>query len=205
MSTNLRQSFRLKLCVTLFCVSIVTFLIIFAMSGYLSYLEEKSDVNDLVNAKLDYAIRSLDEELTVTETATVNLSGVLTSPLVTQRPDSIMSLFRHFLQDNPHVQGVAMGYEPGVVNNDPRGCAPYVMRENNKFTQHNLALIKDYRNADWYKTTKECGKPYWSEPFVETNGTIIISYCLPIQRGGSTIGVLAVDLAHIAVNNHVTF
>jgi serine/threonine protein kinase len=54
-----------------------------------------------------------------------------------------------------------------------------------------------YLERDWYKIPKETGKPRWSEPFVgeRANDTPMLTYSVPIRRGGQFIGVVIADLS----------
>jgi hypothetical protein len=54
-----------------------------------------------------------------------------------------------------------------------------------------------YVDRDWYKTTKKTCRPSWSEPFVgqRANDTPLLTYSVPVQRGGDFIGVVIADLS----------
>jgi len=195
MTTNPRQSFKLKLCLWILGVSVLAFAAIFYACLHFVKIEVRNDLDAVVNAKLDYVLRAIDEGLTNTEVSAQNLESISKSPLITHRRDSLFALCQHFLYANPHIQGVAVGYEPGVVVGHEEGFAPYIMRTKSGFIKKDLAENKDYRTSDWYKTTKEKGKPYWSKAFIESNGTMVTSYCVPLRNvKGDIYAVLALDL-----------
>lgn len=195
MTVNPRQSFKLKLCVGVFSVAFLTFAMVFAACIYFVRKEVRADLDALVDAKLDYALRALDEGLTTTQVSAENLEGLSHSPFIEHSYDSIFSLCEHFLLANPRIQGVAIGYEPNVIIGHESGFSPYIMRSDSGFIRRDLALTKDYRNSNWYKVAHDTGKPYWSKPFLESNGTLITSYNIPVKNSqGEVYAVMAVDL-----------
>jgi hypothetical protein len=54
-----------------------------------------------------------------------------------------------------------------------------------------------YVDREWYKTPKETGRPSWSEPFVgqRANDTPLLTFSVPVERGGRFIGVVIADLS----------
>lgn len=54
-----------------------------------------------------------------------------------------------------------------------------------------------YVDREWYKLPKKTGRPSWSEPFVgqRANETPMLTYSVPVQRGGEFVGVVIADLS----------
>lgn len=196
MTVKPRESFKLKLCLWVVGISVVTFAAVIAACLYFVKKEVRSDLDAVVNAKLDYALRALDEGLTTTQVSAENFVSISRSPLVANRRDSIYSLMQHFLIANPRIQGVAVGYEPGVVKGHEDGFAPYVMRTANGFICRDVSDIKEYRKAEWYSKAKETGKSHWTKPFYESNDSVIITaYTTPLTDAeGKVYAVAAIDL-----------
>lgn len=196
MTVNPRESFKLKLCLWILGISAVTFAAVFAACIYFVKQEVRSDLDAVVNSKLDYALRALDEGLTTTQVSAENLVSISRSPLIQHRRDSIYSLIEHFLDANPRIQGVAVGYEKGVVAGHEDGFAPYVMRTANGFIRRDLSEIRDYQNAEWFTVAKNSGKPHWTDPFIEAiEQTVITAYTVPLtDKNGKFYAVLALDL-----------
>lgn len=196
MTVKPRESFKLKLCLWVVGISVVTFAAVVAACLYFVKKEVRSDLDAVVNAKLDYALRALDEGLTTTQVSAENFVSISRSPLVANRRDSIYSLMQHFLIANPRIQGVAVGYEPGVVKGHEDGFAPYVMRTANGFICRDVSEIKEYRKAEWYSKAKETGKSHWTKPFYESNDSVIITaYTTPLTDAeGKVYAVAAIDL-----------
>ena len=195
MTAKPRESFKLKLCLWILGISLATFASVFAACIYFVRIEVKDDLDAVANAKLDYAIRALDEGLTNTEVSADNLYGICNSPLINNSRDSIYSLFKHFLEVNPRIQGVCIGYESETGKRTEQGFCPYLMRSGDGYIYRDLAKIKKYREKEWYKTAHDTGKPSWSKPFIESNGTIITSYTMPMRNAnGKVYAIMAVDL-----------
>lgn len=196
MTVKPRESFKLKLCLWVVGISTVVFAAVVAACLYFVRIEVRNDLDAVVNAKLDYALRALDEGLSTTKVSSENFVSISRSPLVAHRRDSIYTLMQHFLDANPRIQGVAVGYEPGVVKGHEEGFAPYVMRTHDGYKCRDVAEVKDYRNAEWYKMAKDTGKSRWTKPFYESNDSIIITaYTTPLTDAqGKIYAVAAIDL-----------
>lgn len=196
MTVKHRESFKLKLCLWVVGISTVAFAAVFAVCIHFVREEVLGDLDAVVNSKLDYALRALDEGLSTTEVSSDNLVSISKSPLIAHRRDSIYTLMQHFLDANPRIQGVAVGYEEGVVKGHEDGFAPYVMRSADGYICRDVAEIKDYRKAEWFAEARKTGKSHWTKPFVESNGqTVITAYTTPLtDASGKTYAVLALDL-----------
>ncbi len=100
----------------------------------------------------------------------------------------------NFLQDilmqNPQVHSICVadrvyeGKEPIIL---------YTMRH--RFLSREIRGT-DYRFQDWFQIPHITQKPYWTEPWVDTEGKgeMIISYCLPIFEKGVNTGLLRFDI-----------
>jgi len=195
MNISPRKSFKVKLCMWILSVSLFTFLLIFSACVYFSLIEVRESVSKTVTSKLECAVRALDEGLNATQVSSSNLISILMSPLVDIDDQTIYESCQYFLDANPHIQGVCLGFEPNVVDNHPNGFSPYVMRRGDAFITRDLSVEKDYRSSDWYKTPFDAWSPTWSRPFRESNGTIITSYNVPLENyEGKRLGIAAVDL-----------
>jgi len=117
-------------------------------------------------------------------------------PHISNKRDSIMALIEFFLESNPHVQGVSVGFEPQLTTSPERGYCPYVMRmPDGSYRRVDAALERDYYNYPWYKDTKELQKQNWSKPMRELNGTVTSGYSVPLyDASGKFYGVLLVDI-----------
>lgn len=146
------------------------------------------------NLELDKAQLSIDEELSSLEVAGQNIYSLWPENRNAGKAE-VITAFHNFLNANPNVQGVAVGMEPEEYPEYPKGFSPYVLKIDGGFRETMLSDTRKYREADWYKKTKDTNRPRWSNPFREVNGSVIVSYCIPLHNAsGKFVGVLAVDL-----------
>lgn len=112
--------------------------------------------------------------------------------------EQLYIILEKFVKANPHLWGAAIGFEPFVYPEyGEKGVAPFLRHTNDTLYERlDLPTMEnDYRNDDWYKTTKELGKPRWCLPFVDVKGEVISCFCIPIYlEDGSFFGAIAVDM-----------
>lgn len=195
MTVNPRQSFKLKLCISIFAVATLTFVMVVTACIYFVRQEVRADLDALVDSKLDYALRALDEGLVTTEVSAKNLESILESPLMAYHQDSIFALCENFLRANPRIDGVAIGYEPNTVKEHESGFFPYIGKHDNRYIRNDLSKTQNYLEASWYKEALDRGKAYWSRPYKHSNGAIMTSYNIPLRNDKNVVyAVLSVDL-----------
>jgi len=194
MTVNPRQSFKLKLCISILISSLIAFALIFSATFYFTGKEIRSNVESIVSSKLILATRALDDKLSSIEIASDNLIGMLNSPYVKYNIRTASHVARTYLEANHHVQGVCMGYPDATEFGHPGPWCPYVMRKDGEYIRRDLAAVKDFMESEWFKTPAETGKPSWSKPFRESNGTVIASFNKPVyDEDGNLLCVVAVD------------
>ncbi len=191
-----KHSFRTTLSLWVLGITIAIIGITFAACTYFAARNAQRDVHVIANAQIDNAIGLLDSELAKAEVTASNFAPQSQLEAVGFQPDSVYAFFERFLENNPHLFGVAIGYEPNYVPGHPDGFAPYVLRSDTGFIHYDIFQLKQYRDRPWYRGTLELGHGQWSEAFVESSGKwVITSYCLPLRDShGQAIGVLALDV-----------
>lgn len=112
--------------------------------------------------------------------------------------DKLFEELEAFLNVNPQICGIAVGFEPGITNLEegPYGAACYVTNVSGSNERLPLGEINNYRAKEWYRQAYSTGGPYWSLPFRETSrGKVVTCFSLPIINDSSeVIGVLALDI-----------
>ena len=189
-----KHSLKTHLCLWILGMSVVIFGAIYGACVYFAAKEVKRSVHATVDSKLDYALYALDAGLSSVEISANNFIAAHSIKYNGVQLDEEFAFIEHFLDINPHVIGIAVGYEPKTVGD--KGSAPYVMRGENGYSRLNLAELKDYRSDEWYSITMQQGKSHWAKPFMESNGkNIIMPYCVPMKDAeGHIIGVVALDI-----------
>ena len=187
------RSLKYRLALWVIGVAVLIFAAIFGICLFYAAREVRANFLLTANSKLDYAITTLDEMMVTAEVSAENLIVVNGETLASRKKKSLYRLLEQFLDANPSVQGVVVGYEHDSTST---GFAPYLMRgEEGNYITLDLAATKDYRDSDWYGTTLLEGSPRWSIPFRESNGSCITSYNVPLRDAADSVyAILAVDL-----------
>lgn len=112
--------------------------------------------------------------------------------------EEVFAMLEQFINSNPHICGVAIGFEPFLYTDTKGeyGFAAYVTNVSGKNELLRLGEIHDFHQKEWYKGAKTLDRPYWSHPFRETSqGKVVACFSLPLHGiGNRIIGVLAVDI-----------
>lgn len=113
--------------------------------------------------------------------------------------EEVFQLLEHFLEANPFICGLAMGFEKSEYpdTKGEYGFAAYVTNVSGKSERLKLGEIHDYHQKEWYKQAFSSEKAYWSRPFNETSrGKVVACFSIPLHGyDNKLIGVLALDIA----------
>lgn len=111
---------------------------------------------------------------------------------------TLENLLRAMVSSGPSLFGAAAAFEPFAFDPGRRSFAPYCYREKGALAMKNLgAGSYDYFAWEWYREAKEKGRPHWSEPYFDVGGgnVLMMTYSVPIRRGGRFVGVATADIA----------
>lgn len=117
---------------------------------------------------------------------------------VIPKEEEVFELLEQFINSNPHICGVAVGFESYVYPNTKGqyGFAAYVTNVSGHNERLSLGEIHDFHEKEWYRQASATDKPYWSHPFRETSqGKVVACFSVPLHGfGNRRIGVLALDI-----------
>ena len=143
----------------------------------------------------------IDNTLNEVETATRSMHWTIEKRL--NQPEIMDSLCRQLLRENPHIQGCAIAFEPGVYPQYGTYHEVYAYRSHSDSTQINVTVNngrQPYTREKWYFIPLHHGKPIWIDPYVDEESdetSIITSYGMPLHdKQGQLVGVLS---AHISM------
>ena len=198
------NSFATRISLLTLVATTCVFVVCFGMALWFASAEILSDGHEKANLELDKAMMFVTGEMETVETAGNNFVQALDVD-GHATPESMFAACRNFLNVNPAVHGVAIGFEPGVYPEYRKGFSPYVMRgHDGKFKETMLSDKSDFYSKEWYSQTKKERKRRWSDPFFEVNGNVICSYCIPlVNKQGKFVGVLAVDMSLEDLTEHL--
>lgn len=120
------------------------------------------------------------------------------STYVIPSEEEVFQLLEQFLEANPHICGMAIGFEPFLYpdTKGQYGFAAYVTNVTGEMKRLKLGEIHDFHQKEWYRQAAQTNSPYWSHPFRETSaGKVVSCFSLPLHGlGDRLIGVLALDI-----------
>ncbi len=193
---DFRHSFATKVSLWMLVTTAAVFVISFGTALWFAGASILSDGHHKANLELDKAVLFLTNEMTAVETAGNNLAASWDKDKRVD-PDEVYAICRNFIKHNRHIQGVCIAFSPEVYPEYPKGFAPYfMMTQNGKSIECNLVDRYEIYNLEWYARTVKTRKCWWTNPYKESNGTIISIYCIPIiASNGKVIGVFAIDMS----------
>ena len=113
-------------------------------------------------------------------------------------PDSLASVGRLLVRDNPVIVGSTVALVPGYDRQRPL-LAPYTFRSGDGLVTRSLATeAYDYPSKEWFVKPLERKDGYWSEPYVDVGGgdMLMTTYSLPIlDDEGREAAVLTGDIS----------
>ena len=174
--------------------------------------------NAVKREALEHATQALDNTaervntiITGVEVASANLFWQVTRQL--DHPDSILAYSRVFMENNPHIQGCSVAFEPYYYKKAGRYFSAYTGYDvdDKLFTTVEGSANYEYFYMDWYQLCKLLDRPAWTDPFldvdmdVDDEADMIVSYGIPIKdAAGNYIGTLSTDLSLDWLSNTIS-
>jgi sigma-B regulation protein RsbU (phosphoserine phosphatase) len=143
----------------------------------------EENVGQLAAAK----VQMIDKSLSKISTLAINLQILLNDGVYN---DSQLSHhINHLLIDNPELISVCLAYGQQTQ----RGAKLYKLEGSEIKTV--VLQGNDFRFKDWYQITRLTGKPYWSDPWYDDQGSrdIVCSFSIPLKLDGLPKGIIRLD------------
>ncbi|MBQ0019516.1 MAG: SpoIIE family protein phosphatase [Bacteroidales bacterium] len=187
----------------------------FGICMYLARQEVTKESTEKVNLAIGYIQEHVDGQLQRVEDVAYTLLSnkfgkttrdkdgngfVAIDPTKHEIPteDEVFDMLEQFLDANPQVCGVAIGFEKFLYTDTKGeyGFAAYVTNVSGRNERLSLGEIHDFHEKEWYANAANLNKPYWSRPFRETSmGKVVACFSLPLHGyDNRIIGVLALDI-----------
>lgn len=145
---------------------------------------------------LDETVNKISNIMDHTEAVTASMERRAIANL---QPDSLLSLTRQMLEEQPDVYGFTIAMKPDFFPSKGRCYSAYSLRQGDSITT--VVEDKDYFEQIWYKSTWDSKRPLWLEPYIDdtprflTSSEYNYSYIKPLYTSdGTPIGVLSTDL-----------
>ena len=194
---RIRHSLSSKLGVSILFLSILVFVASLGVMFVQSRLMLRKKATERIVCVLDNTVQRVRTCMNRVETAT-NSNGWMALEYL--NPDSLLTISRHVVSVNPHVNGCSITTEPDVFP-ELGPFSVYSIKEGDSVVTVREAAY-DYYNQVWYKLPKTQARPCWTDPFNDNNDNalytknIIVSYCKPLYSDdGRFLGVISTDLS----------
>ena len=140
------------------------------------------------------------------ETAMQNMVWTVETDL--QYPDSMYSIIRRILDHNENIVGCGVMFEPNFYPSQGYWFEAYgARRANGEIEMTQLGNANhDYTKMEFYTVPMQTGKPYWCEPYLDSDGArmMLTTYSLPVHdKTGRMVGVFAADVSLDWMNEFV--
>ena len=172
-------SFMFVVLVALFIISILT-------TGRLMHSVMESNARESFGNITKINVQTIDQTLS----KMVILGRDLELLIKDNNHETDLNLhIRQLLTDNPEIVSVCIAY----ANKSHTFSNTYLLQGANFLI--NPSISDDFSYKDWFLLPKLTEKPYWSDPWFDSDGTgtIVCSYSIPLFIKGNVEGVLRLD------------
>ena len=157
----------------------------------------REEANQRAESQLESTQNKIMDIINQAESAVRNSAWLAQWSL--QYPDSLQSVCRRLVVDNPVVAGSTVALVPNYYPRRPL-FSPYVFRNpEGGLTYRSLATEEyDYPSQEWFTKPLQLEKGYWSEPYIDEGGgdMLMTTYSVPIyDYKGRLAAVLTADLS----------
>lgn len=142
----------------------------------------------------------IDNTLNEVETAARSMHWYVEHHL--DQPELMDSLCRQMLLSNPHLQGCAVAFEPGMYPQYGTYHEVYAYRSHHDTTRICVAVNsgrQPYTRQKWYFMPLHLDAPTWIDPYVddaEGEQSFVTSFGMPLHDSrGEVVGVLSADIS----------
>lgn len=136
-----------------------------------------TNMSQQIEAQLQSVAHSIDNTVWIAE-ANIN------------NQDSIKSLLKHDLQNNPLIIGGSVAYEPDTINGQERLRMIYASKGDSGIVFNEIGCEHYYYpDMDWYQTPKKLKQGYWSEPYLDkgAGNVIMATYSRPLINSAEEV------------------
>ena len=158
----------------------------------------RSEAIHRAHSELSNTIHQIDAILNSVEVAVENTAWMVHERK--KNPDFMYEVTEKLLQNNKHISGSAVAFEPYYFASKGHYFSPYSYRDSNGEIQSKQLGTDtyDYHYMDWYQIPKLLNESYWSEPYYDDGGgeMIMTTYSKPLyDEAGKLYAVITADIS----------
>lgn len=195
--TKIQRSFSAKLSFYVLSFTVILFLSIFSFFYLFASQTIKESANNEAESILEITKYKIENVFSVVKTVHRNIQWTVIENEID--PDSLFTVTRKVIENNPYISGCAIAFEPDYFKEKGYYFAPYSSRQGDEITTTQLGVAGyDYFTKEWYAKPKEINEPYWTNPYYDDGGgeMLMFTYSSPLyDKGNKFIGVLTADVS----------
>ena len=181
---------------------LVTAAVLIELTSAVQYWYAKKGIREQVEqrAKSELKVKGLEIQniLTAVEVAMKNHAWEAEQMLAL--PDSMYSVTRRLAEQNDQIVGAGISFVPNFYPKMGRWFEPYVKAEKGKAAVMSQlgSETHDYTQMDFYAMTMKSGEPYWSEPYLDSDGAhaMVTTYAYPLRdKTGKVVAIMGADVS----------
>ena len=181
---------------------LVTAAVLIELTSAVQYWYAKKGIREEVEqrAKSELKVKGLEIQniLTAVEVAMKNHAWEAEQMLAL--PDSMYSVARRLAEQNDQIVGAGISFVPNFYPKMGRWFEPYVKAEKGKAAVMSQlgSETHDYTQMDFYTMTMKSGEPYWSEPYLDSDGAhaMVTTYAYPLRdKTGKVVAIMGADVS----------
>lgn len=181
---------------------LVTAAVLIELTSAVQYWYAKKGIREQVEqrAKSELKVKGLEIQniLTTVEVAMKNHAWEAEQMLAL--PDSMYSVARRLAEQNDQIVGAGISFVPNFYPKMGRWFEPYVKAEKGKAAVMSQlgSETHDYTQMDFYTMTMKSGEPYWSEPYLDSDGAhaMVTTYAYPLRdKTGKVVAIMGADVS----------
>lgn len=134
----------------------------------------------------------------VNQTETAVRNSIWIAQWCLDYPDSLQSVCRRIVVDNPVIMGSTVALVPGYLKTRPL-FSPYVCESGDSLRFLSLATQEyDYPSHEWFTSALSHDDGSWSEPYVDEGGgeVLMTTFSMPVMdKYGKVAAVLTADIS----------
>ncbi len=186
--------------ITLIIVFAALLLELFSWAQYY-YTKQLLEYELEKKASIEMTMKAILVKSMLNTTEQVLNSHVTEITKLTKDPDDIHDALRTIVEANDYFTGVGLAFKPGYYEGHDELYEPWAFNtKDGVMVKDNIAIRggHDYTKFKFYSEPMSTGKPYWSDPYIDSVEThsLITTYSVPIiDKNGQKAGVAGIDLS----------
>lgn len=158
----------------------------------------RDEVVHRAHSELKVKSLTIQNALVAVEAAVKNMTWVVEKDL--QHPDSMYSIARRLLVNNPNIVGVGIVFKPNYYKSQGKLFEPYAARRTSGEieTSQLASESHDYTKLEFYIKGLESKNGHWCDPYLDSDGArmMLTTYSYPIyDKNGEAVAVVGADVS----------